>query len=117
MVAESLRERARRGTGAGECEGPDVVRGAAEHPVCGDRLELSLRVRDGVVHELRWRAVGCPALFAVAALSAEVLAEVPVAELVTRLREALHAHGGLAVHERHAEAMLGRALQQALGTG
>ncbi|MFO1030039.1 MAG: iron-sulfur cluster assembly scaffold protein [Planctomycetota bacterium] len=117
MVAESLRERARRGTGAGDCEGPDVVRGSAEHPVCGDRVELSLRVRDGVVQELRWRAAGCPAVFAVAALAAEALVAVPTARVADVLHEALAGHGGLASHERHAEAMVGRALRSALGNG
>ena len=117
MVAESLRERARRGIGAGDCEGPDVVRGAAEHPVCGDRVELSLRVHDGVVQELRWRAAGCPAVFAVAALAAEVLVAVPTATVAAVLHEALAGHGGLASHERHAEAMVCRALHGALGNG
>lgn len=110
MVGPRLREVLQRADGVGECEGPDVVTGAAEHPVCGDRVQLSVQRRDGRVLQLRWRAEGCPATLAVAALAAQVLVDVPAAEVATRLRAAIAAHGGLQAHERHAEAMVLRAL-------
>lgn len=89
--------------------------GTAEHPVCGDRVQLSVRHDRGVIHELRWRASACPATTAVAALAAKVLAEVPIAGAEAALRAAISAHGGLEPHERHAEAVVLKALAAATG--
>jgi nitrogen fixation NifU-like protein len=101
------------GVGVGDLAGPGVVRGEAEHPVCGDRLEFSLRLDGGIVRDLRWRAAGCPATTAVAALAAVTLPGTPAAAAAATLRRALADHGGLAAAERHAEGMALRALAAA----
>ena len=66
MVGAGLRALLLRGEGVGELEGGAL--GCAEHPVCGDRMELSVRVQGGRVQAVRWRASGCPASMAMAAL-------------------------------------------------
>ncbi len=90
--------------------------GAAEHPVCGDRVELSCVVRDGAIADLRWLAAGCPASMAVAALAAKVLRGVQVKAAASALHVAIGAHGGLASVEQHAEALVLRALAAATGS-
>jgi NifU-like protein involved in Fe-S cluster formation len=114
MVGARLLAVLQAGAFAGDCVGDNVVVGRAEHPVCGDEVQLSLRVVDGCVQEAAWRAQGCPATLAVAALAAQVLRAVPVGAVQPTLTQALAAHGGLAVAERHAEAMVQRALAAAL---
>ncbi len=116
MVGPALREVLVRGEGSGECQGPGAANGRAEHPVCGDRVQLSVRTRDGRIVELRWQASGCPASMAVAALAAKVLPGVEVDKGPAVLRAALAAHGGLLTAERHAETLTLRALAQATGT-
>lgn len=113
MVGPRLRAVLQAGVGAGDLSGPGVVTGCAEHPVCGDRLELSLRLEAGVVREVRWRAAGCPATTAVAALAAVALPGAPATAAAATLRRALADHGGLGPAERHAEAMAVRALAAA----
>jgi len=113
MVATGLRELLLRGDGVGVCDGPEARDGTAEHPVCGDVVQLSVRCRGELVDQVRWRANGCPASMAVAALAAKVLVAVPRADVPRVLREAIAAHGGLAAHERHAEEMVLRALAAA----
>ncbi len=116
MVGPALREVLVRGDGAGQCEGPGAATGHASHPVCGDEVQLSVR-RDGSrIAELRWRASGCPASMAVAALAAKVLPGVDGGSAAAALQAAIAAHGGLAPVERHAEALALRALAQALGS-
>jgi len=117
VVAERLRAVLQRGLMVGDCVGADARTGCAEHPVCGDQVQLSLRLADGRIGELRWRAAGCPASMAVAALAAQALTGVEPAAAPAALREAIVAHGGLAAHERHAESMVLRALAQACGAG
>lgn len=114
MVSEGLREVLQRGDGVGELAGDDVGSGFAEHAICGDQVELSARVSDGVVREVRWRASGCPASMAVAALSAAVMRDVAIADLEAVLHEAITSRGGLARHEHHAEKMVLRALREAV---
>jgi NifU-like protein involved in Fe-S cluster formation len=114
MVAVGLRALLERGAGVGEFEGADS--GYAEHPVCGDRMELSVQREAGVVRAVRWRASGCPASMAVAALCAEVLVNVPVHRVESVLRAGITARGGLERHEQHAERMALRAIREALGS-
>ena len=116
MVHDRLREVLLIGAGVGDLVGPGTAQGVAEHPVCGDRVQLSVRHEGGTIREVRWRAVGCPASMAVAALAAKVLVDVSVAKAAAVLGAAIAAHGGLAAHEHHAEAMTLRALAAALGT-
>ena len=115
MVTAALKAVLERGFGVGELEGEDVGSGFAEHPICGDRVQLSVQHADGVVRSVRWRADGCPASMAIAALAAEVIVDVPAQDLETVLRRAIGSHGGLARHEHHAEAMVVRALHEAIG--
>ncbi|MGE3173571.1 MAG: iron-sulfur cluster assembly scaffold protein [Planctomycetota bacterium] len=100
--------------GAGRLVGDEVGTGRGEHPVCGDEVEVDVRCRDGRIDALRWRAAGCPASHAVAAVAGAVLEGVPTAEAAAALHRALGERGGLGAHERHAEAMFGRALAAAL---
>lgn len=114
MVAPGLRALLDEGDGAGVFEGADARIGAAEHAVCGDRVQLSVRLAPGTVRAVRWRAAGCPASMAVAALAARVLVEVPIEQAAATLGRAVAAAGGLAAHERHAEALVLRALRAAI---
>jgi NifU-like protein involved in Fe-S cluster formation len=115
MVSEGLRALLERGDGVGELTGKDVSTGFAEHPICGDRVELSVRVQGGMLREVRWRAAGCPASMAVAALTTAVLQDVSVQQFESVLHAAIADRGGLKRHERHAAAMVIRALQEAVG--
>lgn len=105
-----------RGTGAGALSAADgrFGTGAATHPACGDEVEVDVRIADDRIVALRWRAQACPASTAVAALAAATLCEVPAEAAVTRLEQAAAAAGGLAAHERHAVALVGRALAAAV---
>lgn len=117
MVGQGLRAFVGSSEGAGALTGDGVRTGSAEHPVCGDRVEIDVRLDGGTIAELRFRASGCPATQAVAALAAATLAGSAPAAAPARLRAALREHGDLAVHERHAEAIVVRALQAACGGG
>lgn len=113
MVSARLKQLLADAEFAGDLSGDDVRRGAADHPVCGDRVELSVRTAAGRIEAVRWRASGCPASMAVAALAARVLPGTEPARAAAALRSAIAAHGDLEAHERHAEALVARALAAA----
>jgi NifU-like protein involved in Fe-S cluster formation len=116
MVSPQLRALIAAASGAGALEGPAVGRGRGEHPVCGDAVEVDVRLQAGTIAELRWRAQGCPACFAVAAVAADVLPGAAPAAAADRLRAGLAERGDLAAVERHAEAMFLRALSAAVAS-
>lgn len=110
---EPLRKVMLAAAGAGELAGPGLRHGSAEHPVCGDLVEVDLRCADGRIEELRWRAQGCPATMAVAAAAWPTLRGVPLAEVEATLRARVAALGGLDRIEQHALGMFLRALRAA----
>lgn len=117
MAGEALRRLAIEAPGAGALEGPGVLSGTANHPVCGDQLEVTLRLQGGRIEAMRWRASACPATMAVAAAAVDAVPGVEPAALAGVIRARLAALGDLAPHERHAEQLLLRALRSALGVG
>ena len=63
----------------GEIDAPDAT-ARAGNPVCGDEVTVTLRVSDGVVREMRFRAFGCHATVAATSLLSERVAGRTVAE-------------------------------------
>ena len=86
-----------------------------ENPVCGDTLQLSLRIEDGRIAEIRFLAKGCVA--AVACGSA--VTELALAKGVREAREictedVVRAVGGLPEASAHAGQLAVEALRAAL---
>ncbi len=109
-MEDGLRKLMLAAEGAGELEGEDVLRGRAEHPVCGDLLELSWREESGAITELAWRAKGCPATIAAAAAAHAVLPGKARKQAAQALRDHIQSLGGLKSHEEHSQRMVLRAL-------
>lgn len=106
-MSPALREAIREGDGVGRLE-PDAVgmpvgTGRGAHPVCGDEIEVDVRLADGRVADLAFRARGCPATLAVAAVLRRALHGSDPRLAPERLGRCLQSLGGLARHERHAE--------------
>lgn len=119
MVSPQLRALAAAAPGAGRIEpahatAVKVASGRGEHPVCGDEVEVDVAIEDGCVAELRWRAKGCPATYAVAAAAHAALVGKQAVDAASCLRAELARLGDLGPAERHAEAMFCRALSQAI---
>jgi NifU-like protein involved in Fe-S cluster formation len=110
VVSEELRALIRAAPGAGELRGAGVVAARAEHPVCGDEVELFVRLAGDQVEDLAWRARGCPACVAVAAAARDAVVGGRLDQAGARLAQRVAALGGLARAEQHALALLDRAL-------
>jgi NifU-like protein involved in Fe-S cluster formation len=108
-----LLEVMRAAPGAGVLEGEGVRIGRAEHPACGDEVQVFARLRGEQVVELAWRARGCPACVAVAAAAHGALVGATLAEAPKQLERRLQALGGLGPMERHAATLFLSALAQA----
>ena len=112
--SEAFRDHLARPRNVGEIEDADA---AAEltNPVCGDRLRLSLRLRDGRVEAARFLAYGCPPTLACGSVLTELLAGRTLAEAARLTRHDIaRALGGLPARKGHAAALAVETLHAAL---
>lgn len=95
---------------------PDATAVAEKtNPVCGDRLRLSLRVRNGRVDAARFLAYGCPPVLVCGSAMTELLVGKTIAEAmnVTR-KDLLNLIGGLPSRKQHAAALAIETLHTAI---
>ena len=99
---------------AGELSDADAVADET-NPVCGDRLRLSLRIREGRIVAARFLAYGCPPTLACGSALAEMIEGMTIEEAahITR-REITEAVGGLPARKGHAAALAVETLRAAL---
>jgi nitrogen fixation NifU-like protein len=99
---------------AGVMDDPDAV-GVQSNPVCGDTMKLMLRIRDGVVAEVRWQTAGCPAAIATSSIASELIAGRPLDEIAALTREQIAAAaGGLPASKLHCSVLAQDAIKRAL---
>ena len=80
--------------------------GEETNPVCGDRLRLSLRIRDGRIEAARFLAYGCPPTLACGSALAELIEGMSVEEARRLTRDqVVKAVGGLPTRKHHAAAL------------
>jgi nitrogen fixation NifU-like protein len=94
----------------------DATAAAEEtNPVCGDRLRLSLRIRDGRIEAARFLAYGCPATLACGSALAELIEGMSIehARLLSRT-QIVNVVGGLPTRRHHAAALAIETLRSAL---
>ena len=76
------------------------------NPVCGDRLRLSLRIRDDRVEAARFLAYGCPPTLACGSALVELIEGIKVSDAMDLTRkEIADALGGLPARKQHAAAL------------
>jgi len=85
------------------------------NPVCGDRLQLSLRIRDGRIEAARFLAYGCAPTLACGSALAEMIEGMNCeeAEGLTR-QDIVKALAGLPSRKQHAAALAIETLRSAL---
>jgi NifU-like protein involved in Fe-S cluster formation len=99
---------------AGELPDANAV-GEETNPVCGDRLQLSLRINKGRIEAARFLAYGCPPTLVCGSVLTEMISgkTIEVAMALTR-RELLEAMGGLPSRKQHAAALAIETLRAAI---
>ena len=85
------------------------------NPVCGDRLRLSLRIREGRITEVRFLAYGCPPTIACGSVLTDLIKNKLIREALSLSRKDLSvALGGLPPRKQHAAALAIETLHAAL---
>jgi nitrogen fixation NifU-like protein len=95
---------------------PDAnATGEETNPICGDRMRLSLRVREGRIEAASFLAYGCPPTLVCGSILTELVTgkTIEQAALLTR-KDLLEALGGLPARKQHAAALAIETLRAAL---
>src|SRR5262245_31429252 len=99
---------------AGELSDANAV-AEETNPVCGDRLRLSLRLRDGQIEAARFLAYGCPPTLACGSALAEMIEGKSIDSVLKLNRNDIAAVlGGLPSRKQHAAALAIDTLRSAL---
>ena len=96
---------------------PDAnATGEETNPVCGDRLRLSLRVREARIEAAGFLAYGCPPTLVCGSVLTELIIGKTVPEVLQLTRSQLvTAVGGLPSRKQHAAALAIETLRAAIG--
>lgn len=98
----------------GEIQDPDAL-AEVTNPVCGDYTRLTMRVRDGVVEEARFKTFGCAAAIAASSMLTVLLQGRTLAEAAAiRNEEVAEALGGLPPAKMHCSILAEDALRAAI---
>jgi nitrogen fixation protein NifU and related proteins len=112
--SESFRDHIANPRNAGELSDATAV-AEETNPVCGDRLRVSLRIRDGQIEAARFLAYGCPPTLACGSALAEMIEGMKVDEARSLSRQQIvQAVGGLPTRKHHAAALAIETLNSAL---
>jgi NifU-like protein involved in Fe-S cluster formation len=117
MYSELVRDHFSRPRCIGEIDHPDAA-GEAKNEADGDRVVLTLRIRDGVIEQARVKVMGCVAAIASASYFTEWMQGRTVAEAAGLTKEALAERmGGLPENKIRCSLTCVNALHDALSRG
>lgn len=115
--SESFKDHFTNPRNAGELSDANAV-AEETNPVCGDRLRLNLRIRDGRIEAARFLAYGCPPTLACGSVLAEMLQGMTIEHaLQLERKEIVSALGGLPSRKQHAAALAIETLRSAIENG
>jgi nitrogen fixation NifU-like protein len=98
----------------GELENPDGT-GHVGNPVCGDIMELYIRVNDGVIADAKFKTFGCGAAIATSSMVTELVKGKTIDEaLEISNRAVAEALGGLPPIKMHCSVLAEEALKSAI---
>ena len=98
----------------GEMDNPDVFV-EVSNPVCGDELKLYLSIRDGRIHDARFKAYGCAAALAASSLLTNLVKGKTLEQARKISSQAIaDGLGGLPKHKIHAGDLAEDAINEAL---
>ncbi|HET6461402.1 MAG TPA: Fe-S cluster assembly scaffold protein NifU [Syntrophales bacterium] len=112
--SEKVMEHFRNPRNVGEIENPDGV-GRVGNPVCGDIMELYIKVKDGVITDAKFKTFGCGAAIATSSMVTELVKNRTIDEaLKISNRAVTEALGGLPPIKMHCSVLAEGALKKAL---
>jgi nitrogen fixation NifU-like protein len=112
--SEKVMEHFRNPRNVGEIENPDGV-GRVGNPVCGDVLELQIKIKDNVIIDAKFRTFGCGAAIATSSMVTEMVKGKTIDEALKISNKAVaEALDGLPPIKMHCSVLAEDALRSAI---
>ena len=114
LYSEEVMEHFRNPRNVGDMENPDGT-GHVGNPVCGDIMELYIKVDNNVITDAKFKTFGCGAAIATSSMVTEMVKGKTVAEALEISNKAVaEALGGLPPTKVHCSVLAEEALKSAI---
>jgi len=98
----------------GEIENADGI-GTVGNPVCGDIMKMYLKIRDGVITDVKFKTFGCGSAIATSSMATEMIKGKTIQEALALTNAAVaEALDGLPAHKMHCSVLAEEAVKVAL---
>ena len=112
--SEKVMDHFRNPRNVGEMKDPDGI-GKVGNPVCGDIMELYIRVKDDVITDAKFQTLGCGAAIATSSMMTDLVIGKKIEDAKTISNQAVaEALGGLPAQKMHCSVMGREALEAAI---
>jgi nitrogen fixation NifU-like protein len=114
LYSEKVMEHFKNPRNVGEMEKPDGV-GRVGNPVCGDVMELYIKVNDGIIVDAKFKTFGCAAAIATSSMVTEIVKGKTIEEALKISNKAVvEALDGLPPAKLHCSVLAEDALKSAI---
>ena len=114
LYSEKVMEHFRNPRNVGEIENPDGM-GYVGNPVCGDIMELYIKVNDGIIVDAKFKTFGCGAAIATSSMVTEMVKGKRIEEALSISNRAVaEALDGLPPVKMHCSVLAEEALKSAI---
>lgn len=112
--SEKVMEHFRNPKNVGKIENPDGI-GHVGNPVCGDIMELYIKVENGIIKDAKFKTFGCGAAIATSSMLTELVKGKSINEALAISNKAVaEALGGLPSVKMHCSVLAEEALKSAI---
>ncbi|HXZ94566.1 MAG TPA: Fe-S cluster assembly scaffold protein NifU [Dehalococcoidia bacterium] len=114
QYSEKVMEHFKNPRNVGEIENPDGI-GHVGNPVCGDIMELYIKVKDGIIVDAKFKTFGCGAAIATSSMVTEMVKGKSIKEaLKISNKTVAEALDGLPLVKMHCSVLAEDALKSAI---
>jgi nitrogen fixation NifU-like protein len=114
QYSEKVMEHFKNPRNVGEIENPDGI-GHVGNPVCGDIMELYIKVKDGIIVDAKFKTFGCGAAIATSSMVTEMVKGKRIEEALKISNKAVaEALDGLPPVKMHCSVLAEEALKSAI---
>jgi nitrogen fixation protein NifU and related proteins len=114
LYSEKVMEHFKNPRNVGEMENPDGI-GHVGNPVCGDIMELYIKVKDNIITDAKFKTFGCGAAIATSSMITELVIGKSIDDALKISNSAVaEALGGLPPVKMHCSVLAEEALRSAV---
>jgi nitrogen fixation NifU-like protein len=114
QYSNKVMEHFRNPRNVGEIENPDGI-GHVGNPVCGDIMEMYIKVKDKIITDVKFKTFGCGAAIATSSMATELIKGKSIDEALALTNKAVaEALGGLPAIKLHCSVLAEEAVKAAI---